>query len=114
MRSRLLVAALICFCCSAMAQDQVNRGFLNGNDLLARCTAVGYNAGVCEGYVMAIADVISGGVSVLGERACIDMQVTGKQVRDVVVAALQHNPATGHLSARSLAPLAIADAFPCR
>ena len=96
-----------------MAQDQVNRAFFNGNDLLDRCTAGGYKAAVCEGYVMAIADAISAGDSVLGERACIDMQVTGKEVRDVVVAALQHNPATRHLSARSLAALAIADAFPC-
>jgi Rap1a immunity proteins len=96
-----------------MAQDQSARLFLNGNDLLARCTSAGYDAGVCEGYVMAIADAMSGGNSVLGARACIGLQVTGAQVRDVVVAALRRNPPTRHLSARSLAANAIEDAFPC-
>jgi hypothetical protein len=96
-----------------MAQDQSARLFLNGNDLFARCTSAGYDAGVCEGYVTAIADAMSGGNSVLGARACIDLQVTGAQVRDVAVAALRRNPPTRHLSARSLAAYAIEDAFPC-
>jgi hypothetical protein len=69
MRSCLLTATLILVCSSAVAQGHAVRSFLNGNDLLARCTGAGYDAGVCEGYVMAIADAISGGNSILG--ACL-------------------------------------------
>jgi hypothetical protein len=113
MRSGLLIGAFACLCGTAMAAEPTTRVFLDGNDLLARCSGAGFDSGVCEGYVMAVADAMSGDNSVLGLRACIDVQVKGTQVREVVVAALRRGPANWHLTARGLAAKAIAEAFPC-
>jgi len=59
-------------------------GFEDGNSLKAKCDdKVGGLNGVCLGYVIGIADVMSA-APVLGRRACVPRGVTKGQVADVV------------------------------
>jgi hypothetical protein len=90
-----------------------NRIFLSGNDLWNRCSKPGYNSGVCDGYIMAIADAVSGDNSVLGLRACISVEVAGSQILEIVVGALHREEASRNLAARGIVAKALAQAFPC-
>ena len=112
MRKLALALSSLCFF-ATLAHAQEVRLFLTGNDLLDRCSAEGYNHGLCEGYVMAIADAMSGDNTVVGLKACLDVKVRGAQVVEIVVAALHRKAADRQLSARSIVADAIADAFPC-
>lgn len=103
---------------AADAQEQAT-GMVSGNDLLAFCRNPP-GGSVCTGYVMGVADAL--GVNralmppegVAGWRACVPLQVTPGQVRDIVVADLERNPVTRHFGAAALTAKALADAFPCR
>jgi Rap1a immunity proteins len=111
-----LACVLACIWCNPVtAEGKAVRTFLNGNRLVEHCSAAGYGYeyGLCEGYVMAIADAISGGDTVLGYTACIPLPVDGNQVREIVVAALHRDVAVRHAAARGLVAKAIAEAFPC-
>jgi hypothetical protein len=113
MRKWALVLASLCsLAVPAVSKDSV-RVFLDGNNLLERCSGAGYELGVCAGYVMAIADAMHGDNSVLGYQACMDVEVQSQQVVDIVVAALRRSAAVRHLAARGLVAKAIAEAFPC-
>jgi hypothetical protein len=109
----VLICALVCLACPAIAADSTIRIFLSGNDLWNHCSKPGYNSGVCDGYIMAIADAVSGDNSVLGLRACISVEVAGSQIREIVVGALHREEASRNLAARGIVAKALAQAFPC-
>jgi hypothetical protein len=110
-----LIACLWCASTDAqIAEGPKVRAFLDGNDLLQRCeSGYGFEKGECEGYVMAIADALTGRQSFLGWHACLDIKVRSDQVRDVVLNALRSESSSRHLAAGGLVAKAIADAFPC-
>jgi hypothetical protein len=71
----------------------------------------------CLGYIAGVSDTIdavqSQGETVVGWRSCSPKQVTGIQVKDVVVRFLTGHPEVRHLTAASLTARALAEAFPC-
>jgi hypothetical protein len=103
---------------SVRSQSQAPNSFLffeNGNELLDSCNN---DPPWCLGYVVGIADAMSGaqsvGGTVNGWRACLPYGVTEGQVMDVVVQALRAHPQRRHNGASGLVASALSEAFPCR
>jgi hypothetical protein len=86
----------------------------DGNELLDYCTREEgtFGSGVCSGYITGVVSVLaSSGVN--GFRACIPDNVTRGQIRRVIVARLEKNPALLHYGASGLVAEALEIAFPC-
>jgi hypothetical protein len=68
---------------SATIPTSANAGdttFLNGNQLFDDCNSPDNMAGICAGFLMAIADAMQRNNIVVGWRACIPDGVIGKQL----------------------------------
>ena len=79
--------------------------FDTGNGLLSVCDKdYSYCLGASAGYY----DMLQS----MGE-TCAGIPVTNRQAADIVVKFLRDHPADRHLSAVSLARVALMDAFPC-
>jgi hypothetical protein len=108
---------------SSSAQAQFNGSlqptFWTGNDLLQYCTGTNpAMRAVCEGFTWGVADAIAVGRSWNPSfeplRACILVEVSGTQVRDVVIRWLQSRPEERQVAAAALEWRALAAAWPCR
>lgn len=87
--------------------------FYTGNKLFSRCNDDDITAIACLGYVQAVFDTLSGGDVILGWKACPPENVTGKQIKDIVVRFLVNHPEKRHYAATGLAAHALSEAFPC-
>lgn len=111
MKSLLLLAGML-----LVLDVQAQSSFTDGNKLLEACRVVeaqpgSFMAGVCGGYVSALADVMSNPVAI---HACIPAGVTRSQVVAVVTKALRDHPEQLHYTASSTAMVALSAAFPCK
>lgn len=105
---------------------------MTGNAVYEICSAQNdmTKQGFCLGYIVGIVEGMKWGAAVPMMRAeiprnevngmvdmflgfCLPEGATWGQYRDVIVGYLQKNPAERHTSARLLAQLALAEAFPC-
>jgi hypothetical protein len=68
---------------------------------------------LCEGYLNAIADILSDGTSIHGSRACIPEGVELIEIRDVVLGTIDNAPDTRGMGAHGWVAQAIASAYPC-
>jgi hypothetical protein len=86
----------------------------DGNKLLAICSeGDGFDGGLCEGYVVAVFDVLSDGSAIGGWKACNPANLKSVHVKAIVVIWLRDHPESRHLSASSLVAAALSEAFPC-
>jgi hypothetical protein len=89
--------------------------FKNGNLLKGDCDSkVSFSNGLCDGYIVGVADTMAGGDTINGFRACFPSDVTAKQVLDVARQYLDQNPAQRHSTAVGLLAKALEEAFPCK
>ena len=104
----LLVIAGSLWPSSAFSQE---RSFKTGNELYQECTAAfGSPPNIlCMGYVMAASDALES-----QRLICRPKEVTASQAEDVIVNYLRDHPEQRHLTAYSLAKLALMGAFPCK
>ncbi len=107
------VAAL----CAGMLWTAAAAADYDGYDLHMLCSApvsppFMLSAGICLGYVVAIAGVLRDG-PVDGRRACIPEATSSDQMRDVVKRWLERHPEARGLSASRAAVRAFAEAYPC-
>jgi hypothetical protein len=88
--------------------------FLTGSELYDHCQRA--SSLVCVSYVMGIADTIASqaNLGAIPRQFCMDENVTGRQVTDVVVRYLTDHPDSRHNSAASIVVPALREAFPCR
>lgn len=95
------------------AQAYETNNFLSGNDLHRNCAVAnntfsgGFVAGVVDAFQTLRAEYD------IPISSCIPKGVSVDQMVDVVCKSLKDNPQKRHLSASSLAIVAIAKAFPC-
>ena len=111
---RLAFGAFLCVLAGvAPAAAGEEDAFLSGNNLHWYCTRHALRQrGMCAGYVLGVADVLSG--QKLGPwQACFPSPVTSQQVRDVVKRWLDRYPEKRHFNAKGLVAQALAEAFPC-
>ena len=100
---------------SAAARDATS-----GSSLWAGCSAdfdqqTYYESyAACRAYVIGVADVLTGGDSVTGQRACIPDGTSKAEITERVIGWLRANPAKrGERPAHALVTEAIATAYPC-
>ncbi|HEY2532301.1 MAG TPA: Rap1a/Tai family immunity protein [Xanthobacteraceae bacterium] len=120
MKAILIVMLICCGVVQARAQDVIP--FIRGNDLLAQCLSganpapieklstknaiqAGFGNGMCLGYILAIADVLSS-----ERKVCFDGGIDSRHVRAVVLKTLRPNAAS---AARQVGSV-LAKAFPCK
>ena len=111
MKRLLLLAGML-----LISDAQAQSSFTDGNKLLEACRTVeaqpgSFMAGVCAGYVPALADVMA---TPLAIRACIPNGVKLSQTVAIVTKALRDHPEQLHYSANSTAMVALSAAFPCK
>jgi len=87
-----------------------------GTDLLKTCSesedAAGFESGVCNGYVGAVADMMSN-YPIAGLRACFPNDVTRSELISAFHKYLQEHSGVLHLSAYTNIASALALAYPC-
>jgi hypothetical protein len=117
--NRLIAAVVLMF---AVAGPVRAGSFVNGNELLGRCTSEsGFDSGLCRGYLQGIVDA---SVALAtwefkqddgGRRpgTCLPNDVTVGQVVDVWLKYAKEHPEKRHLAAASLTLNAFEDAWPC-
>ena len=88
---------------------------MTGNQLLTFCEGQNsFSQGMCQGYVLGVADhYLTNGIDDI-LRICIVSRVTRKQVVDVAVAFLQSRPEKRQYIAEGVVWEALHDAFPCK
>jgi hypothetical protein len=107
---KLVALALVASVNSAPAMADT---FETGQTFLDACeNDEGPYRAYCEGYVIAVADIMSS-QPLLGARACFPSGATKAQVRDVAIAWVKAHPDERDLSAFSLVAIALAQDFPC-
>ena len=106
-----LVIASFLWPSSAFSQERVSQSFKTGNELYQECTAAfGSPPNIlCLGYVMAASDALES-----QRLICRPKEVTASQAEDVIVNYLRDHPEQSHLTAYSLAKLALMSVFPCK
>ncbi len=94
------------------------RSFIDGVELLSRCSDPGNGPfiarGYCMGYISGIADAMGAGSEINGYAACFPKGVTVRDLRDAVVRWLSDNPQEQHNNAEELVAEAFSVFFPCR
>lgn len=115
MRAKFALAAcaLLAFAAPGVASDA---NLYSGEQLFQDCTSThpSHLPNIaCGGYAVGISDVLAGGNTVNGFKACPPASVTRGQVIKVVTAYLQQHPDGRHFAAAGLVANALADAFPC-
>src|SRR5215469_13695426 len=100
MQARILFGT-ICFVLLMSNTAEAVRIFDTGNDLFQACnTQTRFAQGYCTGFLVGVADSLtSTGGQIAGYRACIPVEVTKRQVQDVVLTWLTNHPAERYNSA---------------
>ena len=112
-----LVAAVMSVSTVSDAADRV-AVHVNGNSLYAWCLSASQSQrGLCDGYILGIADAMMEESKIGGFTACIPVAVRTRswaRILNVVKQFLASHPEQRHLlSATNLVASALAEAFPC-
>lgn len=105
-----------------MIPRPVQASFVDGNDLLQKCStrerdaAYFQNQSYCMGYIVGVSDAAEFFQTAPGmpQLVCLPSNVTSGQLKDVVVKYLQDNPAKRHEDAESLILTSLAINFRCK
>lgn len=113
----LLVLAVVGLSQNVSSQERP-RGFIDGVELLSRCSDPGNGPfvarGYCMDYISGIADAMVAGSVINDYAACFPIGVTVRDLRDAVVRWLSDNPQVLRNSAEVLVAEAYSVFFPCR
>jgi Rap1a immunity proteins len=92
------------------------QGLSHGDELLKYCgdPAESFGRGVCHGYILSIASVLSEGNAISGHKACIPSAVNLGQIVDTSVRYIKDNAATSQYTAAVLIAKSLERSFPCR
>lgn len=95
------------------APTHANAGFKTGSVLYDDCQGNNNLKMYCLGYIIGITDMLSAlhTMGALEDRPCIPVGVNAGDVRDVVVKFLREHPESRHLTAASLAAIALRSAY---
>jgi hypothetical protein len=110
----MLKAAVFAIC--AVACTPVPAQWVDGNGLYSDCEKGNLK---CYGYIFGLIDALDLSELLTDKpplpkaKTCMPAEVTGQQLRDVVLEFLRDNPAKRHLAAAVLVAKALSDAFPC-
>jgi hypothetical protein len=87
-----------------------------GDELLRYCTDApeSFGRGVCHGYILAIASVLSEGNSINGHKACIPQSINLGQIVDTSIRYIRDNAATRQYTTAALIAQALERSFPCQ
>ena len=111
----IVVAAMSISAVSAAADKAAV--YMNGNSLYAWCLSASRSQqGLCDGYILGIADAMEESKTIAGFAACIPAQVRTRswaQILNVVKRFLASHPEKRPLSATELIAQAFQEAFPC-
>src|SRR4051794_4879721 len=107
----LLVASLNILSSAVSAQ-----GLSHGDELLKYCgdPAESFGRGVCHGYILGIASVLSEGNSIGGHKACIPRAVNQGKIVDTSVRYIKDNAANSQYTTAVLIAKSLERSFPCR
>jgi len=110
-----IIAAPILVAASWPCEPVSATTFLSGNLLYEFCSEAGsgFAPGLCAGFILGVADVVSDGSWPSHLRVCIPDSVLAEQVRDVAIAELRAHPENRHLSAYLHVSLALRRQWPC-
>ena len=91
------------------------QGLSHGDELLKYCTdpAESFGRGVCHGYILSIASVLSEGNAIGGHKACIPQAVNMGQIVDTSVRYVKDNAANSKYTTAVLIAKSLERSFPC-
>lgn len=122
MRPLLILGATLPLLATSLPAAAQRTSRVDGNKLAQICTSKTGVAG-CEAYISGVSDTItlyqkvgpqSHGTMKVPAAVCVPGQVTGAQLREVVVTWLRQNPADRGRQAAQLVYRALRDKYPCR
>ncbi len=118
---RWLMAAVVVLTLAGEARGEWTTGWTSGNDLHGWCSSGkdvdgSWEQAVCAGYIIAVADeMVNAGTPTMNSRgwiACIPVNVSREQIRDIAARHIDQHPEYRHLLAHWLVERALAEAFP--
>src|SRR3954470_23400043 len=114
MKSLIIASMLVLFPLLCRADNGQRVQFLSGNDLLSMCEGEISKRLICEGYIIAVSDVLTAN-KINGFEVCgpIGPDVNSGQLIDIVRLYLKNNPSERDTMADGLVAAALRDAFPC-
>lgn len=87
---------------------------LGGKTLMTFCTGkTDVDSGVCSGYIMAIAEAMSGGQAMYGQKACNLDGIKAQQLSDLVRMDISENSNIQTMKAGPMVAAVMAKSFPC-
>jgi hypothetical protein len=108
---RLLLALTLTVASSAQAEPTIHF-FVDGNSLLSACTDPAPNMqSYCLGYIEGVADWLNVLYHLDNGNGCVPPEVTGIQIRDVVLNHLRTHPQDRHWEGSTLTVIAINKAW---
>jgi hypothetical protein len=115
MRRTPLALSLLAASLNILPSTVSAQGLSHGDELLKDCTdpADSFGRGVCHGYILGIASVLSEGNAISGHKACIPQAVNMGQIVDTSVRYIKNNAATGTSTAAVLIAKSLERSFPC-
>ena len=101
----------------AFSDDPEPSWFYNSNQLYRYCREqeVGFNLGVCAGYVLGVFDAISVAQNVprASKSFCSEQSIMAGQLREIATQYMREHSAERQSSAISILNAAFGQAFPC-
>jgi hypothetical protein len=115
MRRKPLALVLLATFSNTLPLAVSAQGLSHGDELLKYCTdpAESFGRGVCHGYILSIASVLSEGNAISGHKACIPQAVNMGQIVDTSVRYIEDNAAAGTSTAAVLIAKSLERSFPC-
>ncbi len=102
----------------SVSPQERHKSFIDGIELLSRCSDPGNGPfvvrGYCMGYLSGIADAMDAGIEINGYSVCFPEDVTVGDLRHAVVRWLSDNPQELRNNADVLVAEAFSVFFPCR
>ena len=115
MRGTPLALILLAASLNILPSPVSAQGLSHGDELLKYCTdpAESFGRGVCHGYILSIASVLSEGNAISGHKACIPQAVNMGQIVDTSVRYIKDNATAGTSTAAVLIAKSLERSFPC-
>jgi hypothetical protein len=96
------------------AKDGFSRELMAGKTLMVFCNSKhDTDVGLCNGYIMAIAEAMTTNLPVFGQRACGHEGIKAQQLVDLVRLDLTDRPDLGAQPAGVMVASVLAGQFPC-
>lgn len=96
------------------ANEALPQDSLGGKTLMVFCAGKDdTDAGLCNGYILGVAEVMNAGQPIYGQKACNHDGIKAQQLVDLVRMELHDNPALQSQKAGPMVANVLAKSFPC-